>query len=114
MIYLFLNFLGTGELIFTVLIFILLFGADKIPSFSRNIGMFINKLKDASEDIKREINNSNLDIKSDIDEEIDQILKSKKKKKKNINKLILSVNNFFFKKIKKKNYRLLLQQKHSK
>ena len=63
MIYLFLNFLGTGELIFTVLIFILLFGADKIPSFSRNIGMFINKLKDASEDIKREINNSNLDIK---------------------------------------------------
>ena len=81
MIYLFLNFLGTGELIFTVLIFILLFGADKIPSFSRNIGMFINKLKDASEDIKREINNSNLDIKSDIDEEIDQILKSKKKKK---------------------------------
>lgn len=80
MIYLFLNFLGTGELIFTVLIFILLFGADKIPSFSRNIGMFINKLKDASEDIKREINNSNLDIKSNIDEEIDQILKSKKKK----------------------------------
>jgi Sec-independent protein translocase protein TatA len=83
MIYLFLNFLGTGELIFTVLIFILLFGADKIPSFSRNIGMFINKLKDASEDIKREINNSNLDIKSNIDEEIDQILKSKKKKKIN-------------------------------
>ncbi len=82
MIYLFLNFLGTGELIFTVLIFILLFGADKIPSFSRNISMLINKLKDASEDIKREINNSNLDIKSNIDEEIDQILKSKKNKNK--------------------------------
>ena len=82
MIYLFLNFLGTGELIFTVLIFILLFGADKIPSFSRNIAMFINKLKDASEDIKREINNSNLDIKSNIDEEIDQISKSVKKNNK--------------------------------
>ena len=71
---LFLNFLGTGEFILIALVFLLLFGPDKIPGIARTMGKGIRKIKNASEDIKQEIHASSqgLDsMASDIKEELD-------------------------------------------
>jgi sec-independent protein translocase protein TatA len=55
---LFLNFLGTGEFVLIAFVFLLLFGPDKIPGIARSVGQGIRKVKDASNDIKKEINES--------------------------------------------------------
>ncbi len=47
---------GSGEILLILLVAFLIFGPDKIPELSRNIGKFINDIKRASEDIKTEIN----------------------------------------------------------
>tara|TARA_B100001093_G_C26820285_1_gene1011576 strand:- start:988 stop:1275 length:288 start_codon:yes stop_codon:yes gene_type:complete len=52
---LFLNFLGTGEFLLIALVGILLFGPEKIPSLVRSIAKTIRKVKDAGDDIKKEI-----------------------------------------------------------
>ena len=73
--FLFLNFLGTGEFILILLVFLLLFGPDKIPGIARNLGKGIRRIKDASNDIKHEIHQSSKgldsvgsEIKNDIEE----------------------------------------------
>lgn len=53
---LFLN-LGTGEVMLILFIALLLFGGDKLPGMARTVGRGIRDFKDASEDVKREINN---------------------------------------------------------
>lgn len=63
-IFLFLNFLGTGEFVLIAFVFLLLFGPDKIPGLARNLGKGIRKIKDASDDIKNEIHKSSKDIDS--------------------------------------------------
>ncbi len=71
---LFLNFLGTGEFILIALVFLLLFGPDKIPGVARTMGKGIRKIKNASEDIKQEIHASSQSLDSmasDIKEELD-------------------------------------------
>lgn len=73
--FLFLNFLGTGEFVLIAFVFLLLFGPDKIPGLARNLGKGIRKIKDASNDIKHEIHESSKgidsmgsEIKNDIEE----------------------------------------------
>lgn len=73
--FLFLNFLGTGEFVLIAFVFLLLFGPDKIPGIARNLGKGIRKIKDASNDIKHEIHESSKgldsvgsEIKNDIEE----------------------------------------------
>ena len=61
---LFLNFLGTGEFVLIAFVFLLLFGPEKIPGIARSVGQGIRKVKDASDDIKREINDSSQGIDS--------------------------------------------------
>jgi len=61
---LFLNFLGTGEFVLIAFVFLLLFGPDKIPGIARTVGQGIRKVKDASNDIKREIHDSSQGIDS--------------------------------------------------
>ena len=46
---------GGGEMIIIVLIVLLLFGAKKIPELARGLGKGIREFKDASKEIKREI-----------------------------------------------------------
>ena len=90
--YLFLNFLGTGEFVLIAFVFLLLFGPDKIPNLARNLGIGIRKIKDTTEEIKKEINASSdgissvsSDIKEDL-KEVDEIAKSMKRKaNKNLN-----------------------------
>lgn len=48
--------LGSGEIMLIILAIFLIFGPDKIPGLARNMGKFINEIKHATDDIKKEIN----------------------------------------------------------
>ena len=54
-LFLFLGSLGMQELIVIFLIIIVLFGAKKIPELARGLGRGIREFKDASKEIKDEI-----------------------------------------------------------
>jgi|SRR5690606_12861953 len=54
-IYLFLN-IGGQEMIFIFIIALFLFGGKKLPELARGLGKGIREFKDASENIKRDIN----------------------------------------------------------
>lgn len=54
-VFLFLN-IGTGELMLIFFVALLLFGGEKLPGLARSLGKGIRDFKDASEDVKREIN----------------------------------------------------------
>jgi sec-independent protein translocase protein TatA len=54
-ILLFLGGMGVPELIVIFLIIVLLFGAKKIPDLARGLGRGIREFKDASREIKSEI-----------------------------------------------------------
>ncbi len=61
---LFLGGLGMPEMILILLIVILLFGAKKIPELARGLGRGIREFKDASKEIKSEIDKGMEDSKS--------------------------------------------------
>ena len=65
-------FISGPEIGFIIFIVVLLFGADKIPDFARNLGKGINNIKHATNEIKQEINNSKdqLDTKNDITNQV--------------------------------------------
>jgi sec-independent protein translocase protein TatA len=75
-------FIGAPEVMIVLLIVVMLFGADKIPEIARGLGKGMRQIKDATNDIKREINTSaekhdiNLDVTKDIKKEIDDVSKS--------------------------------------
>lgn len=47
--------IGGGELIFILFIVLMLFGADKVPEIARTMGKAMAQLKNATNDIKSEI-----------------------------------------------------------
>lgn len=47
--------IGGGELIFILFIVLMLFGADKVPEIARTMGKAMAQLKNATNDIKNEI-----------------------------------------------------------
>ena len=51
-------FIGGSEVFFLVLIVVMLFGSKKIPEIARGLGKGMRELKDASNEIKREIKSS--------------------------------------------------------
>lgn len=51
-------FIGTPEIFVILLIVVMLFGADKIPEIARGLGKGMRQVKDATNEIKREINES--------------------------------------------------------
>lgn len=61
---LFLGGLGMPEILLILLIVILLFGAKKIPELARGLGRGIREFKDASKEIKSEIDKGLEDSKS--------------------------------------------------
>ena len=59
-------FISTGEIIFILFMVVMLFGTDKLPEIARTIGKGMRQLRDATNDIKREINSSaNVDLNID-------------------------------------------------
>ena len=72
-------FISTPEILFILFIALMLFGADKIPEIARTLGKMFRQLRDATNQIKTEINNSaernNIDTSfvKDIEQEIDKV-----------------------------------------
>ncbi len=57
-IFLFLGDLGGGEMLVILTAILLLFGADKIPGIARSFGRGIREFKDATNEIKHELERS--------------------------------------------------------
>ena len=51
-------FIGAPEIFVILLIVVMVFGADKIPEIARGLGKGMRQIKDATNDIKKEINDS--------------------------------------------------------
>ena len=61
-------FIGGGEIVIVFIVFLLLFGSKKIPEFARGIGKGLSEFKKATDDIKREINDSSREVTKDFDD----------------------------------------------
>jgi sec-independent protein translocase protein TatA len=72
-------FIGAPEIMIILLIVVMVFGADKIPEIARGLGKGIRQVKDATNDIKRDITESaksqglDTDFTKDIKKEIDDV-----------------------------------------
>ncbi|MEN8965789.1 MAG: twin-arginine translocase TatA/TatE family subunit [Polaribacter sp.] len=72
-------FIGTPEVFVIMLIVVMVFGADKIPEIARGLGKGIRQVKEATNDIKKEINESaklndlDLDVTKDITKEVNSV-----------------------------------------
>ncbi|MCV6629573.1 MAG: twin-arginine translocase TatA/TatE family subunit [Flavobacteriaceae bacterium] len=74
-------FISGPEIFFILFIVLMVFGADKIPGIAKGMAKGMRQLKDATNDIKHEIQKSadehgiDTDITKDIQEEIDAVKK---------------------------------------
>lgn len=72
-------FISGGEIVVIMLIVVMVFGADKIPEIARGLGKGMRQLKDATNEIKHEIQKSaednglNTDIAGDVQKEINKV-----------------------------------------
>lgn len=72
-------FIGGPEIFIIILIVVMFFGADKIPEIARGLGKGMRQVKDATNDIKKEINDSaksqgiDTDLAKDIKKEINDV-----------------------------------------
>ncbi|MBW3127346.1 Sec-independent protein translocase subunit TatA/TatB [Hymenobacter profundi] len=57
-LFLFLGDLGGGEIMLIMVVILIFFGANKIPELARGLGKGIREFKDASSEIRNEIENS--------------------------------------------------------
>lgn len=66
MVILFLNSLGTGEVVLILFAVLILFGSKGIPDFAKNLGKGMREIRNASNEIKRDIQNSALEMRKDL------------------------------------------------
>ncbi|MGG8496292.1 Sec-independent protein translocase subunit TatA/TatB [Tenacibaculum sp. TC6] len=72
-------FIGGPEIFVILLIVVMLFGADKLPEIARGLGKGMRQIKDATNDIKREINESaqkqglDTNIIEDFNKEVNEV-----------------------------------------
>jgi sec-independent protein translocase protein TatA len=71
---LFLN-LGGSEVIVIVLVILLLFGGKGIPGIAKTLGKGIREFKDATDGIKRDIQDSTGGITDQVNEHIQEVKK---------------------------------------
>ena len=75
-------FISGAEIFFILFIVVMVVGADKIPGIAKGLGKGMRQLKDATEDIKREIQKSaekqglDTSITNDIQKEIQDVKKN--------------------------------------
>jgi sec-independent protein translocase protein TatA len=74
----FLN-IGSSEMILIVFVALLLFGGEKLPEIARGLGKGIRDFKDASDGVKREINNqiNSYEEKREEDKRVEDAIKAK-------------------------------------
>lgn len=70
--YLFLNMSG-GEIFIVMLFVLMFFGAESIPKIARTLGRGLRQVRDATEEIKKDIQKSASETGMDIKKDIDQI-----------------------------------------
>ena len=81
MINTFFLFISGKEIFIIMIIVVMLFGADKIPEIARGLGKGIRQVKDATNDIKKEINESSkkqgldTNLTKDLNKEINDVKK---------------------------------------
>ena len=69
-------FISGPEIFVVMLIVVILFGADKIPEIARGLGKGMRQIKDATNDIKKEISDSakiDTTLTQDIEKEINKV-----------------------------------------
>ncbi|MBT8263962.1 MAG: twin-arginine translocase TatA/TatE family subunit [Muriicola sp.] len=77
-------FISGAEIFFIMFIVVMVFGADKIPGIAKGLGKGMRQLKDATEDIKQEIQKSaekqgiDTSLTDDIKKEIEEVKKNVK------------------------------------
>ena len=69
--------IGGGEFVFIIFIILMFFGSDKIPEIARTVAKGIAQLKNATNDIKSEIQGSGIDVNSLTGGISDEISKAK-------------------------------------
>ncbi len=72
-------FISGAEIFFILFVVVMVFGADKIPGIARGLGKGMRQLKDATDDIKREIQKTadvDTDFTKNIRKEIDDVKKN--------------------------------------
>ena len=63
--------IGPGELAVIAVLFLVIFGPDKVPQMARDIGKFTNEARRAIEDFREDITSVGDEDKDDADEEDD-------------------------------------------
>lgn len=72
-------FISGPEIMIIMVLVVMLFGANKIPEIARGLGKGMRQIKDATNDIKKEINDSaqnqgvDTDLAKDINKEINEV-----------------------------------------
>jgi len=75
-------FISGAEIFFVMFIAVMVFGADKLPEIARGLGKGMRQLKDATEDIKKEIQKSaekqgiDTSFTEDIKKELNEVKKN--------------------------------------
>ena len=67
-------FIGGQEILIIMLMVVMLFGSKKIPEIARGLGKGIREMKDASNEIRREIRSS----ANSVNEEVQKVKKDLK------------------------------------
>ena len=60
-------FIGGPEIIVVLLFIVMFFGSKKIPELAKGLGKAMREVKDASNEIKKEIRDSATSFKDDLD-----------------------------------------------
>ena len=60
-------FIGGPEIIVVLLFIVMFFGSKKIPELAKGLGKAMREIKDASNEIKKEIRDSATSINDDFD-----------------------------------------------
>ena len=60
-------FIGGPEIIVILLFVVMFFGSKKIPELAKGLGKAMREVKDASNEIKKEIRDNTTSIKDDFD-----------------------------------------------
>ena len=66
---LFLQNIGTGEILIVALVVLLLFGGKKIPELMRGLGKGVKSFKGGMNDVRKELDDISTDIETDSKEE---------------------------------------------
>ncbi len=75
-------FISGGEIFFIMFVVVMVFGADKIPGIARGLGKAMRQLRDATDDIKKEIQKSaekqgiDTSFTEDIKKELNEVKKN--------------------------------------